>query len=115
VRVTDCVAATAEVEAEKLAEKDPAGIVTDAGKLTAPLLSDSATVTPPAGAGPDSTTVQVLEAPPVTVAGLQFKEDKLGVPEEPELTMVNPVPVTSTPERFSKVASSVIPGSRMNV
>jgi hypothetical protein len=67
--VTDWLVATVEVEAVKVAEEDPAATVTDEGSLTALLLSDSATTPPPAGAGPDSVTVQLLDAPPCTVAG----------------------------------------------
>ena len=60
---------TTEVEATKVAEGDPATTVTDAGTVAAPFRLDKATTAPPAGAGPDSVTVQVLDAPPAIVAG----------------------------------------------
>jgi hypothetical protein len=43
--------------------------VTEGGKVTTMLLSARFTTAPPKGAGPESVTVQVLEVPPVTVAG----------------------------------------------
>ncbi len=47
----------------------PAATVTDAGTDAAALLLASATVAPPDGAAPDSVTVKVADAPPVTEAG----------------------------------------------
>jgi len=49
----------------------PAGmrIKPEAGTTAAALLLDSATATPPAGAGPSSITVPVEDAPPVTLDG----------------------------------------------
>ena len=61
--------ATEDVVALKVVDEDPAEIVVDVGTITAELLLDKAVTAPPAGAGPESVTVQVLEAPPVTVAG----------------------------------------------
>jgi hypothetical protein len=50
-------------------DEDPPTTLTFAGTVTAALFLDTATVIPPVGAGLDSVTVQVLEAPPATVAG----------------------------------------------
>jgi hypothetical protein len=69
VITTDCVDVTTEVEAVNGAEEEPAGIVTEAGKVTTILLSERVTTAPPEGAAPESATVQVLELPPVTTAG----------------------------------------------
>jgi hypothetical protein len=68
---------TAEVEAVNVAEEDPAPMLTFAGTVAAALLLDAATVIPPAGAGPEMLTVQVLEAPPATVAGAHRIEDRV--------------------------------------
>lgn len=67
---------TAEVEAVKEAEVDPAGIVTDAGTVTNVLLSAKLTTEPPAGAPAVRFTVQLEVAPPTTDAGLQTTDDK---------------------------------------
>jgi hypothetical protein len=50
-------------------DDDPAGTVTDAGMVTTILLSDRLMTAPPKGATPESVTVQVLESPPITLAG----------------------------------------------
>ena len=68
---------TAEVEAVNAAEEDPAPTLTLAGTVTAALLLDAATVIPPAGAGPEILTVQVLETPPATLAGAHRIEDRV--------------------------------------
>jgi hypothetical protein len=60
---------TAEVDATNVLDKDPTGMVTDAGTVTTGLLSDIFITAPPVGAALDSVTVQVLELPPVTVVG----------------------------------------------
>ena len=52
-----------------MAERAPAAIVTDAGTVAAVELSERATTAPPEGAAPESVTVQVLDAPPVTEPG----------------------------------------------
>ena len=74
---TDAVVAvaTAEVGATNVAVLLPAATVTEAGVVTEVLLSDRATTTPPAGAGPVKVTVHVDGDPPVTDAGLQLKAD----------------------------------------
>jgi hypothetical protein len=69
VITTDRVTDTAEVDALNVVDEDPAGTVTDAGTVTTILLSDRLMTAPPKGAAPDSVTVQVLESPPITVAG----------------------------------------------
>ena len=56
--------ATLEVAALKVVEEDPPGIVVEMGTVTAALLLDRAMTAPPAGAGPESVTVQVLGVPP---------------------------------------------------
>jgi len=53
----------------KVAEVAPAAMVIDEGTVTAVLLSERPTTAPPAGAAPVSATVQVLDTPPITVAG----------------------------------------------
>lgn len=70
--------ATALVPMLKLALVAPAGTVTVAGTEAAPLLSESATCAPPAGAGPFSVTVPVTAVPPVTLAGLTFSAETAG-------------------------------------
>jgi hypothetical protein len=49
--------------AAKVAVDDPAGTFTDAGTVSAELLAETATVTPPAGAGTERVRVQVEDAP----------------------------------------------------
>jgi hypothetical protein len=80
VRVTEVVAATAVVVAVKDPEEAPAPTVRVPGMLTAALLLESATLAPPDGAAPESVTVQVLLAPPTTVAGVQLRDEIVTVP-----------------------------------
>jgi hypothetical protein len=52
----------------------PAGTSTLEGTLAAPLLLESATVAPPAGAAPFSVTVPAEGKPPVTLVGFSVSE-----------------------------------------
>jgi len=62
--------------AVKFAEVLLAGTVTAAGTVSVALLVESATMAPPAGAGWFKVTVQVLEPPDRTLAGLQLRSVK---------------------------------------
>jgi hypothetical protein len=74
---TVCVEVTAEVVAVNVVDEELAGIVTEAGTVTAVELSDGLMTAPPDGAVPDSVTVQVLDAPPVTVPGAHWMDDSI--------------------------------------
>ena len=77
--VTEVETATALVLTVKVALELPAGIVTLDGTLAAPLLLESNTCAPPAGAAPLSVTVPVGDcAPPLTVEGLNVSEETVG-------------------------------------
>src|SRR3954465_12322767 len=76
--LTDVEAATALVVTLKVALVAPAGMLTLAGTEAAPLLLESATCAPPAGAGPSSTTVPVTGLPPVMLAWLRLTAETLG-------------------------------------
>ena len=52
--------------------------VTELGTVSAPLLLDSATTAPPVGIVPESETVQVTEAGPVTLDDAQLKDVSVG-------------------------------------
>ena len=54
-----------------MAVVDPAATVTEAGVVSAALLSDVVTLDPPVGAAADSVTVQVEVAPDTTLFGVQ--------------------------------------------
>src|SRR6266446_7006128 len=69
-------ASTALVLTVKVAPVAPAGTITLEGTLAAPLLLESATCAPPAGAGPLSVTVPVEEFPPVTLVGFSESEER---------------------------------------
>ena len=57
----------------------PAGTSTLEGTLAAPLLLESATCAPPAGAGPLSFTVPVEDCvPPMTLVGFSVSEETVG-------------------------------------
>jgi hypothetical protein len=69
---------TMEVFTVKVALVAPAGTVTLEGTLAAPLLLESATCAPPAGAGPLNVTVPVEDVPPITLVGLSVSEETVG-------------------------------------
>ncbi len=56
----------------------PAGTVTLEGTLAAPLLLESATIAPPAGAGPLNVTVPVEGVPPMTLVGFSVSDERVG-------------------------------------
>jgi hypothetical protein len=77
--VTEVETSTAEVLTVNVALVTPAGMVTLEGTLAAPLLLESRTCAPPAGAGPVSVTVPVEDCtPPITLAGLSVSEARVG-------------------------------------
>ena len=67
-----------EVLTLKVALVAPAGTITLEGTLAAPLLLESATCAPPAGAGPLSVTVPVEDVPPITLVGFRVSEETVG-------------------------------------
>ncbi len=70
---------TALVLTGKVALEVPVGRVTLEGTLAAPLLLESATCAPPAGAGPLNVTVPVEDCvPPTTLVGFSVIEDTVG-------------------------------------
>src|SRR6266850_192105 len=78
--VTEVDAVTGLVFAVNVALVAPAGTATLEGTLAAPLLLESATCAPPAGAGPLSVTVPVEDCvPPITLVGFRVSEDRVGV------------------------------------
>src|SRR5438094_10025375 len=77
--VTTVEEPTGVVLTVKVALVLPAGTVTLAGTVAAPvLLLDKLTTAPPLGAGPLSVTVPVEELPPVTLDGLRLREESVG-------------------------------------
>lgn len=71
VTVTAVLAVTEEAVAEKEAEVEPAATVTEAGTVSAELLSEIATVRPPVGAAPERVTVHEDAPPEETEVGAQ--------------------------------------------
>jgi hypothetical protein len=69
-------AVTALVLTVNVALVAPAGSATLEGMLAAPLLLESATCAPPAGAGPLNVTVPIEEFPPVTLVGFSVSEER---------------------------------------
>jgi len=78
VTVTVVAFATALVVMVNVAELAFAGTVTLAGIVAAELLSDTATITPPVGAGPVNVTVPVVELPSNTVVGFKLTAERAG-------------------------------------
>jgi len=77
--VTEVDAVTGLVFAVNVALVAPAGTVTLEGTLAVPLLLESATCAPPAGAGPLSVTVPVEDCtPPITLVGFSVSEESVG-------------------------------------
>ncbi len=77
VTVVDAV--TALVFTGNVALVAPAGTATLEGTLAAPLLLESATCAPPAGAGPLNVTVPVEDCrPPITLVGFSVREESVG-------------------------------------
>jgi hypothetical protein len=75
--VTGVDAATALVLTVKVAVVAPAGRVTLGGTLAAPVLLESRTWAPAAGAGPLSVTVPVEDcAPPTTLVGFRVSDER---------------------------------------
>jgi hypothetical protein len=77
-----------------LTEADPEGTVTEAGRVNAGLLEDSATVAFPLGAAAESVTVQVDVEPEAKVAGEQCK---LAILSGGRTVIVPPVPAMLVP------------------
>jgi hypothetical protein len=70
---------TVDVLTVKVALLAPAGTITLKGTLAAPLLLESITVAPPAGAGRLRVTVPVEDCtPPITLVGFSLSEDTVG-------------------------------------
>jgi len=69
-------AVTALVLTMNVALVAPEGTATLEGTLAAPLLLESATCAPLAGAGPLNVTVPVEEFPPVTLLGFSISEER---------------------------------------
>src|SRR5438093_13201911 len=77
--VTTVEEPTGVVLTVKVALVLPAGTVTLAGTVAAPvLLLDKLTTAPPLGAGALSVTVPVEELPPVTLDGLRLSDESVG-------------------------------------
>jgi len=77
--VTEVVTRTMEVLTLKVALVAPAGTITLEGTLAAPLLLESATCAPPAGAGPLRVTVPVEDCrPPTTLVGFSESDVRVG-------------------------------------
>ena len=73
--VTLVAISTTAVSTVNVALLAPAAIVTVAGTEAAPLLLESATAAPPAGAGPFRVTVPVeVSRPPTTCVGFRLSE-----------------------------------------
>ena len=72
-------APTAAVVTVNVAEVAAAATVTEEGTVSVVLVFDRVTPIPPAGAACVRVTVQVLDCPPVTVAGEQDTPVRVGV------------------------------------
>jgi len=91
-------------EATKVAVEAPAATVTEAGAVTKVLLSERATIAPPAGAEASKRTVQVAEPLPRIEVGVQVNEDSptgtetgtVTIPPVAEVATVSPTAVEAT-------------------
>jgi hypothetical protein len=111
--------------AAKVPEDDEAGMFTEPGTVRAGLPLDTATATPPLGAGPESVIVQVLLEPALRLAGLHInafscKGTRFSVTvaapplfEEPVMVavMVTLRPVVTVPANAVKVAEEAPDGT----
>ena len=83
---------TADVFTLKVALVAPAGTVTLEGALAAPLLLESMTCEPPAGAGPVNVIVPVENcAPPRTLDGFSVSEERVDEGAGVGVTVSEPV------------------------
>jgi hypothetical protein len=120
---------TMEVLILKVALVAPAGTITLEGTLAAPLLLESATCAPPAGAGPLSVTVPVEDVPPITLVGFRVSEETVGrgggvrvrvmvvvcvkVPDVPVMVVVT-VPMVAALLAASVIVLVVVAGLGLN-
>ena len=74
----------------------PAATVTDAGVVRYELLSDSVTLAPPAGAAPDSATVQLDVPPDATIVGEHASEEIVTTGDTVTVVVVLPFSVAVT-------------------
>ena len=81
VITTDCVDTTVKVAAVKVIDNAAAGMVRDEGIVAAVLLLERLTTAPPDGAAADNVAVQVLDTPPITLAGAHWMEERLTAQE----------------------------------
>ena len=92
--------------AVKVADVDPAGIVTDAATGSVALLLDRDTAVPPVGAAWASATVQVDLAPEVRLVGEHSSEDKAG---SQFVTVIAPeVAVSASADPFANAAFGLL-------
>src|SRR3954447_18221618 len=78
---TSTAVVTVAVVIVKVVEVAPAGTVTDSGNEAGPSAAVlSGTSAPPAGAGADSVTLPVAEAPPCSAEGVTVSDDTTGPP-----------------------------------
>ena len=79
VIVAVCVDETTPATTEKVPEAAPAATLTDTGTLSAELLSESEISAPPAGAAPESVTLQTAAAPGARAVGLQDNDESVAL------------------------------------
>ena len=88
-------AVTTPVLTVKVALVAPAATVTLEGTRAAPLLLESATVAPPAGAAPLNVTVPVEDCvPPITLVGLSVSDESVAGGGGAGATVIEAVRVT---------------------